>query len=113
MKTLIIGAGCQLATYLQAVLESISTIEVKPLSIDQFHVISPIETQISLFKELKPDIVINCAAYTQVDKAEAEAGLAKKINGEALTPLSLAANEVNAELIHISTDFVFSGWISN
>ena len=52
---------------------------------------------------------INCAAYTQVDKAETEVELAKKVNIEGAKNLALACKEIGARLIHISTDFVFDG----
>jgi dTDP-4-dehydrorhamnose reductase len=57
----------------------------------------------------KPDIIINPAAYTQVDKAESEKSLAHQIN--AVTPQVLAekASELNIPLIHFSTDYVFDG----
>lgn len=57
----------------------------------------------------KFDIIINCAAYTQVDKAEQEAELAKQINHLAVKQLASIANILQAKLIHISTDYVFDG----
>ncbi len=57
----------------------------------------------------KFDIIINCAAYTQVDKAEEEAGLANQINHLAVKQLASIANEQQARLIHVSTDYVFDG----
>jgi dTDP-4-dehydrorhamnose reductase len=55
------------------------------------------------------DIIINCAAYTQVDKAEQEAELANQINHLAVKKLASIANNQRARLIHISTDYVFDG----
>jgi len=57
----------------------------------------------------KFNIIINCAAYTQVDKAEQEAELANQINHLAVKQLASIANEQQAKLIHISTDYVFDG----
>lgn len=57
----------------------------------------------------KFDYIINCAAYTAVDKAEGDMESAFKINVEAAGNLARAANERNIKLIHISTDFVFDG----
>lgn len=57
----------------------------------------------------KIGMIINCAAYTAVDKAEEEAGNAHRINGEAPGILAEAAAENGAKLIHISTDYVFNG----
>ena len=57
----------------------------------------------------KFDIIINCAAYTQVDKAEQEAELANQINHLAVKQLASIASNQQARLIHISTDYVFDG----
>lgn len=65
---------------------------------------------ISSFLENHPfDIIINCAAYTAVDQAEADSELADIINHQAVATLAQAAGENNSILIHISTDYVFSG----
>jgi dTDP-4-dehydrorhamnose reductase len=58
---------------------------------------------------LQPDVVINAAAYTAVDKAEQESDLAFLINGEAVGHLASVCNALNIRLIHISTDYVFDG----
>ena len=55
------------------------------------------------------DVIINCAAYTAVDKAESEPDLAGAINGAAVATLARIAKEKNISLIHISTDYVFGG----
>ena len=57
----------------------------------------------------RPDVIINAAAYTAVDKAESEPELAEQGNAIAPRNLALAANEIQARVIHISTDFVFDG----
>ena len=59
--------------------------------------------------EIKPDYIINCAAYTAVDKAEENYELADKINGDGPANLAKAAKAVGAKLVHISTDYVFGG----
>jgi dTDP-4-dehydrorhamnose reductase len=59
--------------------------------------------------EHAPSIIVNCAAYTGVDKAEVEESLANAINGSSVELLAAAANAANALLVHISTDFVFDG----
>jgi dTDP-4-dehydrorhamnose reductase len=56
-----------------------------------------------------PTVIINAAAYTAVDRAESEAELARRVNGDGPRHLASAALEVGARLIHISTDFVFDG----
>ncbi|MDD5789466.1 MAG: dTDP-4-dehydrorhamnose reductase [Spirochaetia bacterium] len=55
------------------------------------------------------DWIINCAAYTAVDKAESEAELCKKVNEDGVANIALVAQECGAALIHISTDYVFDG----
>ena len=60
-------------------------------------------------KDHKPDWIINCGAYTQVDNAEKNIQLSQKINGYALGAFVEASNEINTNLLHISTDFVFDG----
>ncbi len=57
----------------------------------------------------RPDALINCAAYTAVDAAEAEEGRALAINGTAVECLAAAADSAGARLVQISTDFVFDG----
>lgn len=59
--------------------------------------------------EHQPDVILNCAAYTKVDLAESEEAAANAINGSAVELLAAAANEVDALLVQISTDFVFDG----
>jgi dTDP-4-dehydrorhamnose reductase len=56
-----------------------------------------------------PEVVINAAAYTAVDRAESEPELARQVNAEGPRYLALAAREVGARLLHLSTDFVFDG----
>ncbi|RKR10927.1 dTDP-4-dehydrorhamnose reductase [Flavobacterium sp. 90] len=59
--------------------------------------------------EINPDIILNCGAYTAVDKAESEKELAFKINHLATELIAKYAFKSNAKLIHISTDYVFDG----
>ena len=60
-------------------------------------------------KEAKPEYIINCAAFTAVDKAETAGEIVEKINADGPGNLAKAAKEVNSTLIHISTDYVFGG----
>jgi dTDP-4-dehydrorhamnose reductase len=57
----------------------------------------------------RPDVIVNCAAYTKVDDAETNEHLARAINGSAVEFLATAANDVGALLVQLSTDFVFDG----
>lgn len=62
-----------------------------------------------IFKELKPQYCINCAAYTKVDQAEKTPGQANAVNVKGVENLVKACKEFNTILIHISTDYVFDG----
>jgi dTDP-4-dehydrorhamnose reductase len=59
--------------------------------------------------QVKPDAIVNAAAYTAVDKAESEPDLARTVNAQAPGVLARAAREVGAVFIHYSTDYVFNG----
>ena len=61
--------------------------------------------------EYKPEYVIHCAAYTNVDKAEIEPDIARKINYNGTKNIADACEEVDAKLVYISTDYVFDGTI--
>lgn len=63
----------------------------------------------SMVKEHSVDVIVNCAAYTNVNKAEEDEAVAFRINAEAPGILAAAAAEAGAVLIHISTDYVFDG----
>jgi dTDP-4-dehydrorhamnose reductase len=63
----------------------------------------------AIVREVSPTIIVNCAAYTRVDDAEASEGVATAINGSAVELLASAANSIGALLVQLSTDFVFDG----
>lgn len=63
----------------------------------------------SAFAQYQPDIIINAAAYTAVDKAEQEQALAYTINRDGPANLARAAKDNDAAILHISTDYVFAG----
>ncbi len=60
-------------------------------------------------EDVRPDVIVNCAAWTRVDDAESEESAAAAINGGAVELLAESANSVGARLVQISTDFVFDG----
>jgi dTDP-4-dehydrorhamnose reductase len=107
-KVLVIGAGGQLGQCLKKVaalrgLENIIFPEEKEANILNVADLS------MLFEREQPAYVINCAAYTAVDKAEDEADLAKAVNETGARNLAQLSKQYGATLIHISTDFVFEG----
>jgi dTDP-4-dehydrorhamnose reductase len=65
--------------------------------------------QVLALRELKPAIILNCAAYTNVDGCESHSELAMRVNGEGPGFLARLAAEIDAVLVHVSTDFVFAG----
>lgn len=71
--------------------------------------ITDIDAVLKLVRAEKPDVIINCAAHTNVDKCEEQWDLAYKINAIGPRNLSIAATEADAKMIHVSTDYVFEG----
>ena len=62
-----------------------------------------------LIGRVKPQVIVNCAAYTKVDAAEEQEAIANAVNGSAVELLAHAADRAGALLTHLSTDFVFDG----
>jgi dTDP-4-dehydrorhamnose reductase len=60
-------------------------------------------------REVRPQIIVNAAAYTAVDQAETDETMARAVNGEALAVMAQEAKKIGAVLVHYSTDYVFDG----
>ena len=71
--------------------------------------ITDVEAVVSLVEKTRPDVIINCAAHTNVDACETQWDLAYKINALGPRNLSIAAAKTGAKMIHVSTDYVFPG----
>lgn len=71
--------------------------------------ITRVESVTECLKTHQPRLVVNCAGYTAVDKAESEPGLALAVNRDGPANLAVACNESGVAMIHISTDYVFDG----
>lgn len=71
--------------------------------------ITSLESTERIIRTLKPDTVINCAAYTDVDGCETNVETAMQVNGEGVAHLAMASREIGARLVHVSTDYVFDG----
>lgn len=67
------------------------------------------EQVLDFIVEKKPDLVINSAAYTNVDGCEENQDMAYAVNGEGVRNLALACREIDSPLVHISTDYIFNG----
>lgn len=105
MRILITGASGQIGTALIAALSGHQLILTNR---DILDFSAPSTFRVSLNK-LKPNVIINCAAYTSVDKAEQERDLAQVVNAIAPRFLAKWSKENDASLIHFSTDYVFDG----
>ncbi|WP_035562291.1 dTDP-4-dehydrorhamnose reductase [Hymenobacter sp. IS2118] len=106
--TLIFGASGQLGQCLAHVAKERGTPNLVFLPEEQANILTP-EGLAALFTQHRPAYVINCAAYTAVDKAEDEEELARKINRDGVENLARLCGEHGTVLIQISTDFVFAG----
>ena len=106
MKVLITGSRGQLGNQLKKTYPK-GTIIFAPSREDLD--LSNINEAKKQIKEVNPDWIINCAAYTNVDKAEIDQSMALKINAELPKMLAEVLNENGGNLLHLSTDFVFDG----
>lgn len=79
-----------------------------PLDIDTLD-LTDRQAVLDRFSEIRPEVVINCAAYTQVDKAQSEPELARAVNAGAVENLAEVCRRLDSLLVQISTDYVFEG----
>jgi len=107
-KILVIGAGGQLGQCLKTVSERRGISEIVFPAEKEADILNA-EGLNTLLQNEKPAFVINCAAYTAVDKAEDEVELSRAINETGAGYLAAACKANQATLIHVSTDFVFEG----
>lgn len=107
-KILVTGANGQLGKELQQLHKNYPAFEFIFLSREDMP-IHHFEMVRHYFSIYKPAYLINCAAYTAVDRAESEKDRAFQINGEAVGVLAAVCKENNCHFIHISTDYVFDG----
>lgn len=106
MKILITGAKGMLAQAVKAKFEKEN--ELILTDVDELD-ITNLESVKTFVSNTRPDYIINCAAYTAVDKAEENEELAEKINAIGPRNLAISAKESDCVLVHISTDYVFPG----
>jgi dTDP-4-dehydrorhamnose reductase len=106
MKIVVLGSYGMLAQDLIPLLQK----EHETFSFDQDKLdITEKGRVFDLFSSLKPDIVVNCAAYNQVDQAETEQEAAFRVNADGVNHLAMACEEFGSILCHFSTDYVFDG----
>jgi len=101
---LVVGAKGMLGRDLMEVL----TGDVRGVDVEEIDITS-LESTRRVLLTLKPRVVVNAAAYTDVDGCETNKELAMQVNGEGVAHLALAALEIGARLVHVSTDYVFDG----
>lgn len=106
MKALVLGCKGQLGVALADTAPS--DIELAGFDLPELDITNA-DALLQCCREARPHVVINAAAYTAVDKAESEPALATSVNVEGPRNAALAARDVGARLIHISTDYVFDG----
>ncbi len=107
-KLMVTGCNGQLGKALQKLTAEDPAFEYVGSDVPELD-ITDSEALIKYVSELKPDVIINCAAATNVDGCEKDEDLAFKINALGPRNLAIAASAVDAKLIHISTDYVFPG----
>lgn len=110
MKVLITGANGQLGGALQRTAPPHA--EINAIDVDDVDFADEAMLTARLAVEA-PDVLINAAAYTAVDKAEEDAELAQAVNADAVAIMAKAMEEQGGKLVHVSTDFVFDGQSSH
>lgn len=107
-KIIVTGCNGQLGRAVNKELEGNTGIEFVNTDVAELD-ITNIDKVMELAREVKPYAIINCAAHTGVDACETDADNAYRINAIGPRNLSIAASEMGAKMIHISTDYVFDG----
>jgi dTDP-4-dehydrorhamnose reductase len=107
-RWLITGSYGQLGTDLQKVLAESPDDLVKAVDVDVLDITDSLAVG-QAFADFRPDVVVNAAAYTAVDKAETDEDTAYKVNATGPAVLAAAAAHAGTRLIHVSTDYVFAG----
>ena len=106
MKILLLGANGQIGWELQRSLSPLGEIKActrKEADLEDPNALKPI------IQTYQPEIIVNAAAYTAVDKAESEPEKAYRINAEAVSIIANEIKELDGLLIHYSTDYIFDG----
>ena len=109
MKILLLGKNGQVGWELQRSLAVLGDLVALDRHSQPCGDLSQPEQLAGTVRTLRPDVIVNAAAHTAVDKAEGEAELARTLNAAAPAALAQAARETGAWLVHYSTDYVFDG----
>jgi dTDP-4-dehydrorhamnose reductase len=106
MNILITGANGQLGKDCQTVFggsHTMTCVDIEELDITRA------DDVLTFVRDIQPEVIINCAAFTQVDRCETEQDLARAVNVSGAENLARGAAECGALMVHISTDYVFDG----
>ena len=106
MRILLLGSTGQVGWELQRSLAPLGEVEILPRGLADLENAPALAASV---RERRPDVIVNAAAHTAVDKAESEAERAHRINAEAPGVLAEEAARMGALLVHYSTDYVFDG----
>ena len=107
MKVLVTGYGGQLGYEVVRLLES-REVECRGVDVADFDLTNA-ESVYRCVQEYAPDVIVHCAAYTDVDKAESQPEICTAVNSSGTMNMARAALRVGAKMVYISTDYVFSG----
>ena len=106
MKIVLFGKSGQLGWELERTLPGLGNV----VALDRTQLdLRDLDAVAQTLEELKPDLIVNASAYTEVDKAEEEPELAMKVNAQAPGVIAEMSRKLGAALIHYSTDYVFDG----
>ncbi len=110
MKVVVTGAEGQLGLQFKSVVK-----KSKNWKFLNYHEldITKIDKVLSYFSVFSPDVLINCAAYTNVDEAENVSEMAFEVNHKGVKNLLLACDYFNIRFIHFSTDYIYDGYKSS
>jgi dTDP-4-dehydrorhamnose reductase len=110
MKLLLLGKGGQVGWELQRSLAPLGEVVALDFDSTDFHAdFSRPEQLAETVLKVRPDVIVNSAAHTAVDKAESEPEFARKLNATSPGVVAQAAQEIGALMVHYSTDYVFDG----
>ncbi|WP_045402582.1 dTDP-4-dehydrorhamnose reductase [Vibrio campbellii] len=108
IRVLVIGSRGQVGTCLVSQLTQRADVELFTFDRQELDITNS-NSVISCVESLQPNVIINAAAYTAVDKAEQDLQQCYAVNADAVESLAKAASKVGALMLHISTDYVFDG----
>ena len=108
MKIIVTGSKGQLGRSIQELSSGYPELQCVFTDIEELDICDPAQID-RFFTDVNPSVLVNCAAYTAVDKAEKDEVMAEKINHRAVANLANACKKTGTKLIHISTDYLFDG----